>query len=148
MSNEQEAIIAFLKDPASYGGTVDTVDVMETHGALVFLAGDDVYKIKRAVTFDYMDFSKLGKRHQVCEREFELNKPAAPTLYLGVVPITQEEGGALKINGQGEPVEWAVHMRRFDQDKLLRHWRDRIISVTLHSNYWRPKLRATIGVRR
>lgn len=119
MSNEQEAIIAFLKDPASYGGTVDTVDVMETHGALVFLAGDDVYKIKRAVTFDYMDFSKLGKRHQVCEREFELNKPAAPTLYLGVVPITQEEGGALKINGQGEPVEWAVHMRRFDQDKLF-----------------------------
>ena len=116
---EQEDVIAFLKAPASYASGPTSVDVIETHGALVFLAGDEVFKIKRAVSFDYMDFSTLAKRKAVCLREFALNQPAAPDLYLGVVPITREPDDALAFAGNGTPIEWAVHMRRFAQDDLF-----------------------------
>ena len=117
-ANEQEEVISFLEDPASYAHRPPSVEVIETHGALIFLAGEDVFKIKRAVAFDYMDFSTLDKRKAVCERELSLNQPAAPDLYLGVVPITREAGGALAISGSGTAMEWAVHMRRFSQDDL------------------------------
>ncbi|NNF79368.1 MAG: AAA family ATPase, partial [Rhizobiales bacterium] len=120
-SADQKQIIAFLQRPASYPAGPKSVDVIETHGALVFLAGDEVFKIKRAVKFEYMDFSTLALRQEVCEREFALNKPAAPELYLGVVPITQDTDGTLAIDGSGKPVEWAVHMRRFDQANLYSH---------------------------
>ena len=91
----------------------------ETHGALVFAAGDDVYKIKRAVRFPYMDFSTLDLRERVIRREFEINVPNAPELYLGVIPVTREADGTLAIGGQGEAVEWALHMRRFADRDLL-----------------------------
>ena len=35
---------------------------VETHGAMVFLAGDRAYKMKRAVRFPYMDFSTVEAR--------------------------------------------------------------------------------------
>ncbi|MCP5080973.1 MAG: AAA family ATPase [Alphaproteobacteria bacterium] len=120
-SADQKHVIAFLKLPASYSSGPKSVDVIETHDALVFLAGEEVFKIKRAVKFEYLDFSTLALRQTICEREFALNKPAAPELYLGVVPITQDTDGTLAIDGSGAPVEWAVHMRRFDQAGLYSH---------------------------
>lgn len=113
----QKRIFAFLKDPHTYGISGD-VRRIDTHGAAVFLAGDDVYKIKRAVKFPFMDFSTLEKRHRVCEAEIAINRPNAPDIYLGVVPITQTDG-TLAIDGGGEVVEWAVHMRRFDENATL-----------------------------
>ncbi len=115
---DQQDVIAFLQHPASHPSRPDKVDLIETHGALVFLAGEEVFKIKRAVKFDYLDFSTLAKRKEICERELALNKPSAPEIYLDVVPITQDADGTLAIGGRGDPVEWAVHMRRFDQEAL------------------------------
>jgi aminoglycoside phosphotransferase family enzyme len=51
---------------------------LETHGALVFLAGEEAWKIKRAVRFPYMDFSTLEKRRVASAREVEINKRLAP----------------------------------------------------------------------
>lgn len=59
---------------------------IETHGALVFLAGDRVYKMKRAVRFPYMDFSTVERRREMCEAEIAINKTLAPEIYLGVEP--------------------------------------------------------------
>jgi aminoglycoside phosphotransferase family enzyme/predicted kinase len=126
MSNEQGTadrgdqadVIAFLADPASHAG-VQQVDRLETHGNLVFLAGADAWKIKRAVRFPYMDFSTLEKRRTACEREMEVNHRLAPDIYLGCVPIMCSADGKLAFGGSGEAVEWAVHMRRFDQAALL-----------------------------
>ncbi len=119
MSFDQTEIINFLQKPASYKAKPRSVQVFETHGALVFLAGDHALKIKRAVKFDYMDFSTLEKRRQICERELALNKPAAPEIYIDVIPITRETDNTLAINGKGTPVEWAVHMKRFNQENLF-----------------------------
>ncbi|HEX5999680.1 MAG TPA: AAA family ATPase [Hyphomicrobiaceae bacterium] len=115
----QAAVIAFLSNPASYAPRPERVDRLETHGALVFLAGDEAWKIKRALRFPYMDFSTLEKRKAVCAREVEINRRLAPELYLGAVPITRAADGGLRLGGDGEVVEWAVRMRAFDQAALL-----------------------------
>ena len=115
----QSEVIAFLRDASSWAGHPHQVEVIETHGALIFLAGDSVLKMKRAVRLPYLDFSTLAARHQFSKREFEINNPHAPGLYCGVVAITRELNGRLAIAGQGTPVEWVVHMHRFSQDQLL-----------------------------
>jgi len=116
---DQAEVIAFLADPASYAARPEQVERCETHGALVFLAGEEAWKIKRAVRFPYMDFSTLDKRKAVSAREVEINRRTAPEIYLGCVPITRAHDGGLAFGGDGEPLEWAVRMRRFDQSALL-----------------------------
>jgi uncharacterized protein len=115
---DQGEVIGFLADPATHGGATP-IERFETHGNLVFLAGSEAWKIKRAVRFPYMDFSTLEKRKAACRREVEINRRFAPELYLGAVPITRSAGGGMALGGRGEIVEWAVHMRRFEQAALL-----------------------------
>ena len=112
-------VIDFMRSPASYPGAPATVEVIETHAAVVFLAGDDAYKIKKPVRLPYLDFSTLASRKAVCERELAVNRPHAPMIYLGLVPICRSADGTFQFGGKGEPVEWAVHMRRFPDDALL-----------------------------
>ncbi len=119
MLQDQSDVIALLSDADSYAPRPDAVTVIETHGAMVFLAGGEAYKIKKPVRFSYMDFSTLEKRHRICAREVALNRAFAPDLYRGLVAVTREADGRLTLDGAGEPVEWAVHMKRFDQDQLL-----------------------------
>ena len=76
--HEQAQVVAFLSDPASYPAKPKRVERFETHGALVFLAGEGAWKIKRAVRFPYMDFSTLEKRRAACAREVEINRRLAP----------------------------------------------------------------------
>ncbi len=115
----QSEVIAFLENPNSYGLADDEVQRIDTHGAIVFLVGDTVFKIKRAVKYPYMDFSTLEKRHRACVREMEINQPHAPSIYLGLEPITRAEDGQLAFGGEGQPVEWGVRMRRFRQQDML-----------------------------
>jgi aminoglycoside phosphotransferase family enzyme/predicted kinase len=117
-ADDQREVIEFLGCPKTYG--VERVERLETHGNLVFLAGADAYKIKRAVRFGYMDFSSLAKRRGACHREVEVNRRWAPDLYLGCVAITRRPDGTLTLDGAGEVVEWGVHMRRFEQSDLLK----------------------------
>ncbi|WP_020174041.1 AAA family ATPase [Methyloferula stellata] len=114
---DQSAVFAFLGDAATYGLSAP-IKRIDTHGAVVFLAGDDVYKVKRAVHFSYMDFSTLEKRKAACEAEIAVNRDNAPALYLETVPITRAAHG-LHLGGDGEPVEWAVHLRRFNEEATL-----------------------------
>ena len=118
LSSAQTEVIAFLSDAASHacGGPVERY---ETHANLVFLAGSDAWKIKRAVRFPYLDFSTLERRHAACVREVEVNREFAPELYVDCVSISRSPTGRLGINGPGEVIEWCVHMRRFDQAALL-----------------------------
>ena len=119
----QEDVVAFLSDPKAYWGAdgmkVGQVERIQTHAAMVFLAGADAYKIKRAVTYAYLDFSTLEKRHQVCVHELAVNRVNAPEIYLGVVPITRDCNGHFAIDGPGEVMEWALHMRRFPGEDIL-----------------------------
>jgi uncharacterized protein len=114
---DQHEAVAFLANPKTYA-TDELVTRIDTHGAIVFLAGGNAYKMKRAVRFPYMDFSTLEKRKAACLREIEVNRLNAPGLYLGVIPITRTNAG-LEFNGNGEILEYCVHMLRFDEDATL-----------------------------
>jgi uncharacterized protein len=125
-AKDQEEVLGFLADPAAYGGGVEKVRRIDTHAASVFLAGDRALKIKRAVRFPFLDFSTLEKRKRACEAEIEVNRRLAPELYRGVVAITRANDGGLAIGGDGEPVEWAVDMVRFDENRTLDHMANEI----------------------
>ncbi len=118
VTGDQSAVLRLLGDPAAYGPAVTKVERIDTHGAIVFLAGERAYKIKRAVAYPYMDFSTLEKRHRFCLRERDINSRSAPELYLDVVPITRN-GNGLSLGGDGDAVEWVLVMRRFDQACLM-----------------------------
>jgi uncharacterized protein len=71
------------------------------------------------VRFDYMDFSTLAKRGAACMREVAVNRRCGGDLYVGPVPIRRSANGRYSFSGDGEIVEWAVWMRRFEQKALL-----------------------------
>ncbi len=114
---DQSEILSFLRDPVNHDG--EAVEEIGTHAAHVFLAGDRAYKLKRSVRFAFLDFSTVTRRKTACEAELALNRRAAPSLYLAVIPVTRDEGGSLALDGVGEPVDWLVVMRRFDQETLF-----------------------------
>lgn len=122
---EQEEAIGFLSDPHSYGPDVHSVERHETHGAIVFLAGDRAYKLKRAVKFPYMDYSTVERRKQMCAQELAVNRRTAPTLYLDACPIVREGTGLRfgRATDAAGAVDWVVVMRRFDQAALLESLR-------------------------
>jgi uncharacterized protein len=122
LNPSQDPVFALLADPATHGGAA--VKRVDTHAAVVFLAGERALKLKRAVKFPFLDYSTLDKRKAACEAEITVNRPYAPELYRGVVAITREADGQLAIGGKGEPVEWAVEMRRFDETQTLDHLAD------------------------
>jgi uncharacterized protein len=113
----QDDVFALLRRPSTHGGA--HVRRIDTHAAVVFLAGERAYKVKRAVRFPFVDFSTLERPFAACNAEIEANRPFAPGLYRGVIAITREGDGALSLGGAGEPVEWAVEMVRFDETKTL-----------------------------
>lgn len=132
--DDQSRQITLLSESATHHGA--TVERIDTHGAILFLAGDRAYKLKRAVRFSFMDFSTAPKRHDACEAEIRLNRRTAPDLYLGVRPIVDTGAGLLFGDLDAEPgdaVDWVVEMRRFDQSGLLDRQADeaRLKSGTL-----------------
>ncbi len=95
--------------------TSDSVDFIETHISWVVLRETDVLKIKKPVDLGFLDFSTLELRKAACEREVELNRRLAPDVYLGVVPLRLVDGH-LSLEGDEEVLDWAVHMRRLDDN--------------------------------
>jgi aminoglycoside phosphotransferase family enzyme/predicted kinase len=113
----QDAIFAFLADPASHNG--QSVDRIDTHISTIFLVGTRVIKLKKAVSLPFLDFSSLGVREGFCRKEVDLNRRTAPNLYKGVEPIIRHPDGHFTLGGRGEVVDWAIIMERFDQENLL-----------------------------
>ena len=112
-------LVQALLDPAAYPHPVPSVELRQTHISYVFLAGEYVYKVKKAVNFGFLDYSTLGKRRYYCNREVKLNRRLCADTYLGVVPI-RESGGRFAVDGkQGRTAEYAVKMHRLPQERML-----------------------------
>lgn len=116
--SELPPLIQSLLDPNSYPETPNNVELVQTQISFVFLADDYVYKIKKPVDFGFLDYSTLEKRLHFCRKEIELNRRLCPAAYLGVVPITSNNG-KFRIDGSGTPEEYAVKMRRLPQDAMM-----------------------------
>lgn len=116
---ELESLIAALSALAAYKDPVASVEVRQTHISVVFLAGSHAYKIKKPLDLGFLDYSTLAKRRYCCEREVDLNRRLAPSVYLGVVPVTSD-GTRITMDGTGETVEWAVKMTRLPDSATLK----------------------------
>ncbi len=110
--------VAFLSRTTSYAPPVHQVRNVETHMSWVFLAGEEVYKLKKPLRFPYLDYSTLARREAACRAELALNHRLAPDVYKAVVPLTRSSRG-LAIGGAGDAVDWLVVMRRLDQRETL-----------------------------
>jgi len=106
-------LIDALRRPDVYPHAVDEVDLIETHISWVLLAGDFVYKIKKPLDLGFLDFSTLDKRRFYCEEEIRLNRRTAPAIYLDAVAICGSPESP-SFQRDGDPIEYAVRMRRFD----------------------------------
>ena len=94
------------------------VELLETHISWILLSGSLAYKLKKPVRLPFLDFTELGARQRDCELELRLNQRLAPSLYLDVVPICGSPQFP-RIDGVGEPIDYAVRMRRFPAGALL-----------------------------
>ena len=112
-------LIVALSNPSAYAHSVDEVEVRQTHISVVFLAGPYAYKIKKPLDLGFLDYGTLEKRSSTVSRRSVLNRRLAPTVYLGVVPVVRH-GTAVKMDGQGEVIEWAVKMTRLPEEATMR----------------------------
>lgn len=119
-AESQADVISFLGAPASHAGA-DQVEIITTHASMIFLAGDRAYKLKRAVTYSFLDYATLDQREAACRAELALNRRTAPSLYLDVRAIRRRADGRLGWDGEGGAVDWVVEMVRFPQQALFSH---------------------------
>ncbi len=104
---------------------------VDTHANVLFIGKTRVYKIKRAVTYPFLDYSTVELRYRYCASEVLLNRRTAPDLYLGIIPLLKTQSGITAGNLlespdprpypqiTGDVVDWAVVMQRFDDANLF-----------------------------
>lgn len=113
------AKVRALRDPTTYPEAPRAIEARETHMSWVFLTERHAYKLKKPVRYDFLDFSTLEKRRADCEAEVRLNRRFAPDVYLGIVALTADAHGTLRLDGDGEAIEWLVKMRRLPAEHML-----------------------------
>lgn len=118
------AKLAFLRSPASYGGSVKSVQCIETHMSWLFLTEDWVYKLKKPVVFAFLDFSTLAARAFYCREEVRVNARLAPSVYHGVLALQKHRDAfalvpETQISAKDRTVDWLVQMRRLPADRAL-----------------------------
>jgi len=127
MKSQRPEWFELMLDPAFYPHRPQDVEMVETHISWVFLAGEFVYKVKKPVDFGFLNYTTLELRHHYCQEELRLNRRLCPEIYLAVVPICRQGQGSYNLKGQGEPVEWAVEMKRMPDEGRM----DRMIEADL-----------------
>ena len=118
--NHQDHIFEVMCRPEFYPHPVSSIEQRETHISHVFLTGDYVYKIKKPVNLDFLDFTTLEKRYYYCHQEVILNKRLSHNVYFDVISINIKDS-KYHLNGPGAPVEYAVKMRQLPQDRSMVH---------------------------
>lgn len=113
----------WLHESGNLPSPTTSVELKQTHISWVFLADDQVYKLKKPVAFDFLDFSTVEHRRQACEDELRLNRRLAADIYLDVLPLFRKANGEPTWDSVGEPVDWVVHMRRMPDERMM----DRLI---------------------
>jgi len=83
--------------------------VVETHISVLVFVGDRVYKLRKPVRLDFLDFTDRAMREADCRHEVELNRRLAPDVYLGVADIVMG----------GEAIDHMVVMRALPDERRL-----------------------------
>jgi len=93
LNEHMERIICALSNPSIYPHHPDSVQVIQTHISIVFLAGALVYKVKKPLSLGFLDFTTLDKRKFFCQQEVDLNSRFSRDIYIGVALIYESLTG-------------------------------------------------------
>jgi len=110
-----------LSDPSIYPHDPEAVHIEQTHISIVAVVPPWVYKFKKPVDLDFLDFSSLEKRRHYCHEEVRLNRRLCPKMYEGVVPLVRTDDG-LRVNPPrptGDILDYAVKMKFVEPEKTL-----------------------------
>lgn len=123
------ALLDELQRPECFPHGPEAVEIVQTHLSVVCLAGDLVYKLKKAKTLPFVDFGTFAARRRAAIAEVELNRRLCPDVYLGVALLQRDDDGSLRFEATVDVVDAdaipadgldvAVVMRRLPQDRML-----------------------------
>lgn len=122
-------LVRGLRSAAAYPpgfGAERGVTEIQTHLSHVFLVGERVYKLHKAASFGFVDFSSRDARNEDSLREVRLNRRLAPDVYLGVAAV-ERAGGSVRVSREREDLappaadglvpEHCVVMRRLPEGR-------------------------------
>lgn len=123
----QAPVVAFLAEPAHYGGTAPAH--VTTHISHVFVGPDRALKLIRARALPFLDARDPERRRVLAETGVAVNRRIAPEIYRGVRAVAAEGGRlVLRDAADGAPPErildHVVDMNAFDPDTRL----DRVLA--------------------
>lgn len=124
VSDPQSSLVEAMLRPDFYPHRPVEVGHRETHISHVFFAGDLVYKIKKNVRYSFVDYSTLARRQFFLQQELLLNRRLAPSVYLGILPVSRDAFG-WQLGGDARPIEYALVMRRLPSRRMLDYLIDR-----------------------
>jgi aminoglycoside phosphotransferase family enzyme/predicted kinase len=111
-----DEIAQALSKSSAWPTATTAIESIQTHISHVFLVGDRVFKLRKAVRLPFLDFSTRALRNADCLREVTLNRRLAPTVYLGVAPVIDLKGrvrvGPIEESPKDPNMEYVVVMRR------------------------------------
>ena len=110
--------IQAMLSPQAYPHPVEGVELRQTHISYLLFAGDFGYKVKKPLDLGFLNFTTLEQRQHFCQEEVRLNRRLCDRTYLGVVPIAFDDGAA-RVDGGGEPFDYAVKMRRLPDEGMM-----------------------------
>lgn len=111
-------LVDALTRPEAYPERPAEVSMRQTHISWLFFTEGFVYKVKKPVNFGFLDFTTLEARRFFCEEEVRLNRRLTSGVYLGVVEV-KVKNGQVHLGGSGQVIDYAVHMRRLPEDRML-----------------------------
>ncbi|MES1249714.1 MAG: hypothetical protein ABUL46_03475 [Chitinophaga rupis] len=111
--------IAKLLSEGSFPEYTGKPDLVETHISWVFLCDRFVYKIKKPISYSFLDFSTVEKRKFYCEKEIELNRRLTNDMYLDIQPIREISSRFHVGNQTGEIIDYTVRMRKQDRNRQM-----------------------------
>jgi uncharacterized protein len=116
-----DGLVAALAAPAAHPddpSAASGLEHVQTHISHVFLSGERVTKLRKAVRLSFLDFGTLRARNADALAEVRLNRRLAPDVYLGLAAL-ERTGAGWRVGALAEAprpeTENAVVMRRLPQ---------------------------------
>jgi len=94
-------------------------ELQETHISWIILCDQDVFKIKKPIHYDFLDFSTPEQRKYFCQEEVRLNNRLTQGIYLGVVTVSRLQDRFAIGTSMGKTIDFAVHMKRLPDQRRM-----------------------------
>jgi uncharacterized protein len=114
----QSEITQLIKDGA-FPCFCSQPELVETHISWVIICDKYVFKIKKPISYSFLNFLTLDKRLYYCQREVLLNQRLTSNMYLEVIPVKKTSNGFAITKSYGEILDYAVKMKKQSRDKQM-----------------------------